>query len=100
MGKESDWKKFNSMIVQVRESYLAEQNKKLAELLKGTTRTETERFWDTFKRIKEVSYILSDCLDDNSRSRMEIQIRRMLIVGMLSSEDLQCFSEELRAKLE
>lgn len=93
MGKESDWKKFNSMIVQVRESYLA-------EILKGTTRTETERFWDTFKRIKEASYILSDCLDDNSRSRMEIQIRRMLIVRMLSSEDLQCFSEELRAKLE
>jgi hypothetical protein len=99
MFKESDWKKFQGLIVKVRERYLADQNAKLVQILTDPKRTETERFWDAVKQSKVISKDLTECLDDHSRSRMEIFMRRMLRVGMLVKGDLAGFSDELQNRL-
>lgn len=99
MIKESDWKKFQSIITKVRDRYLAEQNAKMMKILADPERTETDRFWETFKQMKVISKDLTECLDDHSRSRMEIFMRRMLRVRMLNKEDLVGFSDELQNRL-
>jgi hypothetical protein len=97
--KESDWKKFQSMIITLRERFLAKQNASLLKIIADPDRTETERFWDAFKRMKTVSKELAECLDDHSRSRMELHMRLMLRCGMLVQEDLVAFSEQLQQQL-
>jgi len=99
MSQESDWKKFRNITTKARVRYLTEQNTLLLKILTDPERNETERFWDTLKRMKEVGKILSDCLDDNSRSRMEIHMRLMLHFRMLVQEDLDGFSDELQTRL-
>ncbi|MEQ1828343.1 MAG: hypothetical protein ABL921_20450 [Pirellula sp.] len=99
MSKEADWKRFQGLIIKARERYLAEQNALLMQIFEDPDRNETERFWDAFKRMKKVSNVLSDCLDDHSRSKMEIHMRLMLRFGMLVREDLVSFSEDIQERL-
>lgn len=99
MSKESDWKRFQSLIVNVRERYLAEQNAMLLKILTDPKRDETKRFWDTLTQMKNVSKVLAECLDDHSRSKMEIHMRRMLRVQMLVDDDLVGFSDELQTRM-
>lgn len=98
MEKE-DWKRICEMLPMLRERYLAEQNARLAGLLAGPGKTETDRFWDTFEEMKSQSKILRDCLSGYSRSSMWMNMRLMLRIGMLKPEDLAAFSDELREAL-
>ena len=99
MVQESDWKKYQSLIPTLRERFLAEKNSLIVKNITEPERTETERFWDTLKRMKKISKDLSDCLDEHSRSKMFMSMLNMLHVGMLTQEDLIVFSDELRDKL-
>ena len=99
IGTESDWKKFQSLIPDFREQFVAKQNAKLIKILSESNKSETERFWATWKRAKQVSKELQECLDGHSRSNMELYMRKMLRVGMLSHDMLVDFSDDLQARL-
>ncbi len=94
--RESDWKRYSSMIPELRERYLEEKNRKFADGLNESGKTETERFWETLEAMDEEARILRSCLDDHRRSRMIDNMALMLYHGMLREEDLEEFSPELR----
>jgi hypothetical protein len=96
---ESDWKRISKMLPFLRERYLVDQNARLVRMLTEQGKTDTDRFWDTFKEMKQQSKILVQCLSDYSRSNMEEHMIQMLHVGMLKQEDLPAFSEELQKSL-
>ncbi len=97
--KESDWRKFRTMVPDLRERYLEAKNQELVNILTGSDQTPTERFWSTFEQMKKESKILRDCLDNHSRSKMSMSMMLMLRDGMLKKEDLNEFSDELREQL-
>ena len=96
---ETDWKKFQAIVPSLRERYIAEQNRRLVILLSSSNKTETERFWAAQKFIEKQARILCDCLDGHSRSKMFLAMLSMKSVGMLKSEDLADFSDELKRRV-
>lgn len=96
---ESDWKKISRLLPELRERYLAEQNARLVRMLTEPGKNDTDRFWDTYKEMRQQSKILVQCLDDYSRSNMERHMVQMLHAGLLKQEDLAVFSEELQKDL-
>ena len=98
--KESDWKIFRDSLPEVREKYLKKKNSEISKILNDPNRTETERFWAAEKRIKKETKILSECLDDYSRSSMGLKVMLMCRYGMLEREDLEKFSTELQGQFQ
>lgn len=98
--KESDWKQFIKMVPDLRERYLEEKIPFIQEILNDKTRTPTERFWDTFKKMEETGKILQDCLDGHSRSKMGMYMSLMYQYGLLKDEDLKHFSDELQERMQ
>lgn len=94
--RESDWKLYSSMIPELRERYLEEKNRKFASSLNEPGKTETERFWETLEAMDEEAGVLRACLDDHRRSEMINSMSLMFFHGMISVEDLEQFSSELR----
>jgi len=94
--KESDWKRFRSMVTDLRERYLKERNHELVRLLTDPSKTPTEQFWETHDRMREIGKILVKCLDGHSRSKMARYLAEMRYYGMLKESDLEGFSDELR----
>lgn len=97
--KESDWKHFNAMTVDLRERYLKEKNQKLVQMLTASGKKPSAQFWDTFDQMNKEKKILVDCLDGHSRSKMTMCMALMLRYGMLKKEDLEGFSEELQNQM-
>ncbi|MBW1866499.1 MAG: hypothetical protein JRI38_01960 [Deltaproteobacteria bacterium] len=98
--KESDWKRFRSMVEDLRERYLKGKNAEMVLELTDSEKTSTEQFWDTFERMKAEKKILEDCLDGHSRSNMFLHILSMYRYGMMTKADLKGFSEELQGNIE
>ena len=96
---KSDWKKYSALVPDVRERYLQKHNAELANMLLPSSQTPTEQFGATFERFKEISKILTTCLDHHSRSRMLSNIYSMYHCGMISDQDLEPFSEELHTHI-
>ena len=97
--KESDWKKFRGMVVDLRERYLREKNRELAAMLSDPGKTATEQFWETMEKMEKEQWILEECLDGHSRSKLFLSMGLMCRYGMLRREDLENFSPELQEEL-
>jgi hypothetical protein len=96
---EKDWKAFRKLAPILRERYLRGRIEELAAILADGDRSPTERFWDLEEQVGEIATALRACLDGHSRSRMRQFIIQMLAVGMMTCEDLDAFSEELRERM-
>jgi len=96
---ENDWKIFRDMAPLIRERYLRKKNQELSEILSDEQQSHTDRFWDVEEHAKKIAKILRECLDGHSRSKMELFMMVMLSHGMLTDEDLDKFSEELRERM-
>jgi len=96
---ENDWKIFRDMAPVIRERYLSKKNQELLDMLGDEQQSHTERFWDVEERTKEIAKILRACLDGHSRSKMDLFMMVMLSHGMLTDDDLDKYSEELREQL-
>jgi len=86
------------MVPDLRERYLRARNEELRSILDDGARCPTERFWDVEERTREIAKVLRDCLDGHSRSKMELFIMVMFGHGMITSDDLEAFSSELRER--
>ena len=94
--KESDWKTFRKIVPELRERYLRQRNPELIKILEDDDLTPTEAFWTVEERIEKEAKILRKCLDGHSRSKMVRFMRTMYAHQMLTKEDLEPFSEEVR----
>lgn len=97
--KESDWKKFRTLLVELREEYLEKKNKEIVLQLSDPTKTPTEQFWSALELMQKEKVILQECLDGYSRAKMWLHIFRMYDVGMMSDDVLNQFSEELQSRI-
>ena len=96
---ESDWKKFRTIVPNLRERYLRERNSELCAILRDESLTPTNQFWTASERIDEIGKILKSSLDGHSRSTM---IHYMIVMyghQILREEDLADFSEEVRGRI-
>jgi len=98
--QESDWKAFRRMVPELRERYLGRRIPKLLAVLQDESLTPTERFWKVEERIDKEAKVLRKCLDGHSRSRMFLFIMQMRRSRMLTDEDLEPFSDELREQIQ
>ena len=98
--KESDWKKFRNSLDKWREHYLKRKNNEIRSILEDNNLNETEKFWNIVDFQKKESKILRDCLNDFSRSNMFLHMALMKKYKMISKEDIEEFSEELKESLE
>ncbi len=96
--QESDWKKFRSMVPELRERYLRTKNEELAAILNDESLSPTERFWEIEERSRETAKVLRSCLDGHSSSRMALFMMEMSNHGMMAEEDIADFSEEIRQR--
>ncbi len=97
--KESDWKVFRAMAPELRERYLHARNNELASILSNDQLSETERFWASEERSREIAKVLRACLDGHSRSKMAFFMVLMLTHGMMTQNDLAKFSDELQERM-
>ena len=96
---ESDWKKFRAIVPELRERYLSERNIELISILQDEALTPTEKFWTASERIDEIGVVLRACLEDHRRSKMMLSLMLMYRHRMISDEDLEVFSEEVRKRI-
>ena len=95
--KEADWKLFRSRLPIWQEAYMERLNREYIALLSGTG-PASEKFWELEKRVHEDKRRGSVVMR-MSRSNMELNLLSLLSDGVISTADLDGFSEELREKL-
>ena len=98
--KESDWKRYRSLVDHLRDRYLKRKNAELVSELTHPEKTPTEQFWDTFEKMKKEAEVLDNCLGYHARSRMFMSMALMFRYGMIERKDLEGFSEDLIEQLE
>ena len=91
--KKSDWKLFRERIGDWQEEYMEKLCKEYVSLLESDE-PASSRFWEMEKRIKE------DKRNPGVRLRLvksdiDIDLMRLIRLGVISKEDLEGFSDEL-----
>ena len=95
--KEADWKLFRSRLPIWQEAYLERLNREYIALLSGVG-SASEKFWELERRIHEDKR-RGGVVMRMSRSNMELNLLSLLSDGVISTAELDGFSEELREKL-
>jgi hypothetical protein len=96
---ESDWKKFRTIVPELRERYLCARNTELIAIFQGESSTPTEKFWTASERMEEIGNILRTCLDDHRRSNFMHSLRLMYNHEIITDEDLDGFSKEVQERI-
>lgn len=93
--KEKDWKLFREKLPEWQEAYMERLIKEYAELLSGEE-AASEKFWALDKRIRADRQSLGVRVDEVTRSKLQNILTGLIIENVISEDDLQDFSEELR----
>ena len=92
---EKDWKLFREKLPAWQEAYMERLMKAYAELIAGDE-PASARFWALDKRIRADRKRLGVCVDEVSRSKLQNILTGLIIENVITEDDLQDFSEELR----
>ncbi len=95
--KESDWKLFRSRLPGWQEAYMEKLNQEYIDLLSGPG-SAAEKFWALDERLKKDRRSVG-VIAEMRRSMMNINIMNLLADGVITSKDLEGFSEELRDRM-
>ena len=95
--READWRLFRSRFPIWQEAYMERLNREYIALL-SETGPASEKFWELEKRIHEDER-RGGVVMRMSRSNMELNLLSLLSGGVISTAELDGFSEELREKL-
>ncbi len=93
----NDWKLFRNKIAGWQEAYMEKLNQEYIELLSADGNA-SEKFWDLEKRIKKDKRSIGVQIN-MSRSEMEMNILRLLNDGVISLDDLDEFSDDLKERI-
>ena len=94
---ESDWRLFRSRLSIWQEAYMERRNREYIALLSGAG-PASEKFWELERRLREDKR-RGGVVMRMSRSNMELNLLSLLSDGVISTAELDGFSEELREKL-
>lgn len=94
MQEKRDWTLFKNKIADWQESYMERLNKEYIELLNEDD-NPSEKFWRLYKRIKEDRKKTGVQLE-MSRSNLINNIISLISDGVISFENLEEFSDELK----
>lgn len=95
--KEADWRLFRSRLPIWQEAYMERLNCEYIALLSGTG-SASEKFWELERRMR-VDKRRGGVVMRMSRGDMELNLLSLLSDGVISTAELDGFSEELREKL-
>ena len=93
--EEKDWKLFREKLPEWQEAHMERLIKEYAALLGGDT-SASEKFWALDKRIRADRQSLGVRVNEESRSKLQNILTGLIIEHVISVDDLQDFSEELR----
>ena len=94
---ESDWKLFRSRLPIWQEAYMERLNREYIALLSGPG-PASEKFWELEKRVREDKKC-GGVVMRMSRTYMKLNILSLLSDGVISTADLDGFSNDLQEKL-
>lgn len=94
---ESDWKLFRAKLPGWQEVFMEHLNQEYTALLAGAGKA-SEKFWALEKRIREDQKLIG-VVARMSRSNMYHNLLGLLLEGVITLEDLNDFSEDLREKM-
>ncbi len=95
---EKDWKLFRSRVPDWQEAYMGKLVEEYKALLNGSE-LASGRFWALWERLKRDKRSPGVMLEDMSRSTMWMNLLLLLRHGIITIQDLDGFSEELREDL-
>ena len=94
---EKDWKTFRAKLPGWQEAYMERLNREYVALLTGAG-DASDRFWALEKRIREDMKSVG-VVAEMSRSKMYQNLLGLLADGVITPDDLEGFTDELREKL-
>ena len=94
-SEEKDWKLYRKKLPEWQEAYMERLIKEYAELL-NSDKAATEKFWALDKRIRADRQSLGVRVIEERRSKLQNILTGLIIEHVISVDDLQDFSEELR----
>ncbi len=94
---EKDWKLFRSKIPSWQEAYINRLNREYLDILTGESNA-SDKFWELEKRINKDKYSPGVVIEMR-RSMLYRNLAALLKEGVITSPDLEEFSEELRETL-
>lgn len=95
---EKDWKLFRSRVPDWQEAYMGKLVEEYKALLNGSE-LASGKFWDLWERLKRDKRSPGVMLEDMSRSTMRMNLLLLLRHGIITIQNLDEFSEELREDL-
>ena len=93
--EEKDWKLYREKLPEWQEAYMERLIKEYAELL-NSDKAASEKFWALDKRIRADRQSLGVRVIEEGRSKLQNILTGLIIEHVISVDDLQDFSEELR----
>lgn len=94
-SEEKDWKVFREKLPEWQETYMERLIKEYAELL-NSDKAASEKFWALDKRIRADRQSFGVRVNEESGSKLKNILTGLIIEHVISVDDLQDFSEELR----
>lgn len=94
-SEEKDWKVFREKLPEWQEAYMERLIKEYAELL-NSDKAASEKFWALDKRIRADRQSFGVRVNEESGSKLKNILTGLIIEHVISVDDLQDFSEELR----
>lgn len=93
--EENDWKLYREKLPEWQEAYMERLIKEYVELL-NSDKAASEKFWALDKRIRADRQSLGVRVIEESCSKLQNILTGLIIEHVISVDDLQDFSEELR----
>lgn len=95
--KKSDWKLFQERVPQWQEAYMEKLEEGYIKLLKGKG-NPSDKFWELEKKIKADRKSIGVTIEMTKRE-MAFDLMKMLCEGVITTNDLEGFSDELREQV-
>ena len=93
---ESDWRLFKKMLPQWQERYMEKLIGQYIEILNGSGEASS-RFWALEERIKRDKLCSGVMMEGIRRSTMHREIANFLIDNVITLNDLEGFTEEIKS---
>ena len=93
--EEKDWKLYREKLPEWQEAYMEQLIEEYAELL-NSDKAASEKFWALDKRIRADRQSFGVRVNEESGSKLKNILTGLIIEHVISVDDLQDFSEELR----
>ena len=94
-SEEKDWKLYREKLPEWQEAYMERLIREYAELL-NSDKAASEKFWALDKRIRADRQSFGVRVNEESGSKLKNILTGLIIEHVISVDDLQDFSEELR----